>query len=58
MASIKITERDLTTPGTTSVNTNVAYVPGYAVMGPVNEPVLCSTVAEFKETFGNVLLNC
>jgi hypothetical protein len=54
MASIKITERDLTTPGSTTVNTNVAYVPGYAVMGPVNEPVLCSTVAEFKETFGNV----
>lgn len=54
MASIKITERDLTTPGSTAVNTNVAYVPGYAVMGPVNEPILCSTVAEFKETFGNV----
>lgn len=54
MASIKITERDLTTPGTASVNTNVAYVPGYAVMGPVNEPILCSTVTEFKDIFGNV----
>ena len=54
MASIKITERDLTTPGSTTVNTNVAYVPGYAVMGPVNEPILCSTGAEFKEIFGNV----
>ena len=54
MASIKITERDLTTPGTASVNTNVAYVPGYAVMGPVNEPILCSTVTEFKQIFGIV----
>lgn len=54
MAKISMLERDLTTAGNSNVTANVVYVPGYAIMGPVNQPVLCNTLAEFKKTFGPV----
>lgn len=52
MANITIYEQDLTTGTVTEQVSNVAYVPGYAIMGPVNEPTLCRTLDEFKLLFG------
>ena len=52
MSSIIIREKDETSAGTAAVS-NAVYVPGYATRGPINEPTLCNTVAEFKDTFGN-----
>lgn len=52
MAKITITEQDLTTAGNSSVTENVVYIPGYATMGPVNTPTVCSTLAEFQKIFG------
>lgn len=54
MPKITIYEKDLTTAGVENLTTNVAYVPGYAIMGPVNTPVLCQTLSEFQELFGYV----
>lgn len=51
MSSIIIREKDETSAGTAAVS-NAVYVPGYATRGPINEPTLCNTVAEFKDTFG------
>lgn len=53
MASIKILEKDLTNPGSSAANTNVVYIPGYAITGPINEPILCETVDQFKRVFGD-----
>ena len=52
MANITIYEQDLTTGTVTEQVSNAAYVPGYAIMGPVNEPTLCRTLDEFKLLFG------
>lgn len=52
MPSIKISELDLTTPGQNNTTGNVAYIPGYAIMGPINEPTYCETVAQFQSIFG------
>lgn len=53
MPNIIIREVDLTTPGVNEVvTTNTAYIPGYAVTGPVNIPTLCETVEEFESIFG------
>lgn len=54
MANITILEQDLTTAGSSSVVDNVVYIPGYATKGPVNEPTLCNTLAEFQSIFGTV----
>lgn len=54
MPKIKITEVDLTTAGTSELLSNVVYVPGYAIRGPINKPTLCTTLSEFTELFGNV----
>lgn len=54
MANISILEQDLTTAKDTSTTSNVVYVPGYAIMGPANEPTLCKTLTEFKKIFGAV----
>lgn len=53
MATITIRETDLTSNNLNNVTTNAAYVPGYAIMGPINTPTLCETLAEFKEIFGD-----
>lgn len=53
MPSIKITERELISTGALNVTTNAVYIPGYAIMGPINEPILCESVEEFKEIFGS-----
>ena len=52
MAKITIYEQDVTTAGSTNVTDNIVYVPGYAIMGPVNTPTLCNTLEEFKNLFG------
>lgn len=52
MANITIYEQDLTTGSVTDSVSNVAYVPGYAIMGPVGTPTLCRTLDEFKMLFG------
>lgn len=52
MANITIFEQDLTSAGSSNVTDNVAYVPGYAIMGPLDTPTLCTTLSEFQQTFG------
>lgn len=52
MPKITINERDLTRAGVNQLETNAVYIPGYAVMGPINEPTLCETLDEFKAIFG------
>lgn len=52
MPKITINERDLTRAGVNQLETNAVYIPGYAVMGPTNEPTLCETLDEFKAIFG------
>lgn len=53
MASITIRETDLTSAGINDVTSNAAYIPGYAIMGPINTPTLCQTLSEFKSIFGD-----
>ena len=53
MATITIRETDLTSVGINDVTTNAAYIPGYATMGPINTPILCQTLSEFKSIFGD-----
>lgn len=52
MAKITISERDISYIPSNDVGNDVVYVPGYAVTGPVNTPVLCRTVSEFQNIFG------
>ena len=52
MPKITIREEDLTSAGVTNVTTNAVYIPGYAVMGPVNTPTLCETLEDFQAIFG------
>lgn len=52
MPKITIREEDLTSAGVTNVTTNAVYIPGYAVMGPVNTPTLCESLADFQSIFG------
>lgn len=52
MPKITILEQDLTRAQDSSVLDNVVYVPGYALMGPANEPTLCSSLSEFQSIFG------
>lgn len=54
MPKITISEKDLTTPSIEEIGNNIAYVPGYAIMGPVNTPTLCTTLDEFQKIFGTV----
>lgn len=53
MATITIRETDLTSVGINDVTSNAAYIPGYAIMGPINTPTLCQTLSEFKSIFGD-----
>lgn len=52
MANITIRETDLTTAGASGVTDNVVYIPGYAKMGPIGEPIECTTLSEFESIFG------
>ena len=52
MPKITINERDLTTVAIDNITDNVAYIPGYAITGPINTPTLCRTLAEFQSKFG------
>lgn len=52
MPKIEIREVDLTSPGNTNVTTNAAYIPGYAVTGPINTPTLCESLSDFQSIFG------
>ena len=58
MAKITIYEQDVTNAGSTNVTDNIVYVPGYAIMGPVNTPTLCNTLEEFLEVVNNKFPNC
>ena len=53
MAKITIFEKDVTSPGITSVTNNVVFIPGYSIMGPVNSPILCQTLESFQKIFGS-----
>lgn len=53
MPSIKITEIDNTAIATNIAADNVAYIPGYAITGPINTPTLCDSIEQFQEIFGN-----
>lgn len=53
MPKITIRETDLTESSVTNVTTNAVYIPGYAVMGPINTPILCNTLQEFTQVFGS-----
>lgn len=53
MPKIIIREEDLTENVVTNVTTNAVYIPGYAVMGPINTPVLCETLSDFNTQFGS-----
>lgn len=52
MPNITIHEKDISAIARTDVTTNTIYVPGYAVTGPVDMPVYCETLDEFKRIFG------
>lgn len=52
MPKISIYERDLTTAGSSELTDNTVYIPGYAVIGPVNTPTLCESLEDFQEIFG------
>ena len=52
MPNITIHEKDISAIARTDVTTNTIYVPGYAVTGPVDMPVYCETLDEFKQIFG------
>ena len=52
MANITIRETDLTIAGASGVTDNVVYIPGYAKMGPIGEPIECTTLSEFESIFG------
>lgn len=54
MAQVTIREIDTTNVASTSIINNAVYVPGYSIMGPINEPVLCYTLDEFTQTFGHM----
>lgn len=53
MAKITINEIDNSSASAVTTSTNIVYVPGYSIKGPVNTPTLCSSVSEFREIFGN-----
>lgn len=52
MPKISIFEKDLTTAGIENITNNIAYIPGYAIMGPANTPILCETLEDFQNIFG------
>lgn len=54
MPQINIFEKDISVIGVENLTTNIAYVPGYSIMGPINEPTLCQTLDEFKDIFGDL----
>jgi hypothetical protein len=54
MPSITITEKDNTVYGAEKVsNGDTVYVPGSAITGPYDHPVLCNSYADFVNTFGD-----
>lgn len=53
MPQIRINEVDSSTTSGLATTTNAVFVPGYAIMGPVNTPTLCNSVDEFERIFGN-----
>ena len=53
MPQIRINEVDSSTTSGLATTTNAVFVPGYAIMGPVNTPTLCNSVDEFERIFGS-----
>lgn len=55
MPNINITETDKTIFNlATATSDNVVYVPGSAITGPYDAPVLLSSLDSFKSTFGDI----
>lgn len=54
MPKITINERDLTSAGVQSVSSNAVFIPGYAITGPINEPILCESLEAFTSIFGSL----
>lgn len=55
MPKINITETDNTIFNLATTNSdNIVYVPGSAITGPYDAPVLLSSLDEFKNTFGSI----
>ena len=54
MPKINIIELDNTGVRQANESSNVVFVPGYAVMGSLNTPTLCNSVADFELKFGNM----
>ncbi len=52
MPYINIQEKDLTSVLSDNLTNNIAYVPGYAIMGPIETPMLFTSVEEFQNVFG------
>lgn len=50
--NIKIAEKDTSILDSDVDTKNVVYIPGYAIQGPLNEPVLCASLTQFKKVFG------
>lgn len=53
MAKTTIYEKDVTTTPAKSATTNAVYVPGYAITGPIDTPIMCNSYEEFVNTFGD-----
>lgn len=54
MPNINIYETDNTTYGYNTVNNNnIVFIPGLAVTGPYDAPVLCTSYKQFVNTFGS-----
>lgn len=53
MAKTTIYEKDVTTTPAKSVTTNAVYIPGYAITGPIDTPIMCNSYEEFVNTFGD-----
>lgn len=49
---IKITEEDLTTSNSSTEESEVVYVPGFATTGEYRVPTLCTSLADFHNKFG------
>lgn len=53
MRRVQIYERDTTVVDNQAIVTDVVYVPGFALQGPVRVPTYCATLSDFREIFGS-----
>ncbi len=53
MSKITIVEQDLTGLNAITNTEHIVYVPGYSEKGPINEPTLVRSIADFTALFGS-----